>query len=456
MRRGCLAMRGHNRWASPAALLAMAGSVGVLLGGSAVAGACPAETESVRDNEPMAQRLPDCRAYEQVSPVDKNTTDADGKPGHVQSSPTGESVTYYSVVPFPGIPGSSDFPYYLGMRGGAGWSTQGLLPLVEPYAEGAVRDLDDSNEETIVEVTGEEGRLLAPGAKPDEYNLYVHNNVTGEYRLIAAAVYATSVDATPDGSHVLLDAVLLEEGQELAGVTDPGFVPYLFEWDRETGQVSFVGVVREDEAPKGGTVAGSYENEGENTYDQTAISEDGSRIFFSEAGENQRVYMREPSAERTVEVSAGQALWKAATPSGSFALYVEGEELYRFNVDRFEESKKPEPEALAEAREKLASAGAKVLGTVGMSDDGSYVYFVAEGVIPGENEASATVGAPNLYEWHEGASTPIRFIATLSDFWDESDWLGFARSEEAASAQGYKASRVSTDGRRVLSAREPN
>ena len=84
--------------------------------------------------EPYGQSLPDCRAYEQVSPVDKNTSDAYGRPGFVQSSPSGESASYYSIVPFPGIPGSSEFPIYLSTRGGHGWSTQGLLPLPEADA----------------------------------------------------------------------------------------------------------------------------------------------------------------------------------------------------------------------------------------------------------------------------------------------------------------------------------
>jgi hypothetical protein len=438
MRRGCSAVKGRHRWASPTALLVLAGSVAALLGGPALADGCPAETERVRGSEPLAQRLPDCRAYEQVSPVDKNTTDAAGRPGHVQSSPTGESVAYYSVVPFPDTSGSSEYPYYLSIRGTTSWLTQGLLPLVEPYTQAEVKGLEDDNNEAIVYVRREEGLLLAPGAKAGEGNLYVHNNVTGEYRLIAVGVgEATFADATPDGSRVLFTAIL-EEGRELAGITDPEFVPYLFEWDRETGQVSFVGVVHEGEEPKGGVVAGSNEHEGENTYDQDTLSEDGSRIFFSEKEGERKVYMREPdvSPPRTVAVSAGPARWRAATPNGSEAFYTEGENLYEFNVEQM-------------TRNPIAE-GAGVLGLVGISGDGSYAYFVAEGVIPGENEGKATAGLPNLYEWHEGASTPIRFISTFNSLYDESDWRGFVRNEEGTAAQGYMASRVSTDGTKVL------
>ena len=94
--------------------------------------------------------------------------------------------------------------------------------------------------------------------------------------------------------------------------------------------------------------------------------------------------------------------------------YTEGEELYRFNVDKFEESKKPESEALAEAREALTSGAAGVLGTLGIAtENGSYAYFVATGVLASNengNKEKAEAGKANLYEWHDGETV---FIARL-------------------------------------------
>ncbi len=429
-------------------LLAMLISVGGVCSISTPAQACPAETERARDAEQYGPQLPDCRAYEQVSPVDKDTTDAVGRPGFVQSSPSGESVSYYSVAPFPAIPGASEFPTYLSMRGGLGWSTQGLLPLTEPPAEAQVLGLTDNGDESIVVVSEEEGLLLAPGARLDENNLYAHNNLTGEYRLIAAGPGGvTLAAATPNGSHILIEA----KKEVLAGVADPQHAPYLYEWDRETGQLAFVGEA-EGRVPEEGTVAGPTESEadeGEYPYDQNAISDNGSRIFFSERGESQKVYMGEPNAAlpRTIEVSAGGAQWRAATPSGSFALYTEGGELYRFNVAR--------DTSLGSAREKLAGAGARVLGVVGMSNDGSYAYFVAEGVLAdnenGNHEkAEEQLNEVNLYEWYEGAAIPVTFIGKLNKASDKSDWEGFTNDEPGSPDQGYKASRVSADGTKVL------
>ena len=56
---------------------------------------CP--NEQLREQYGYALRLPDCRAYEQVSPVDKDFTDAAGIPGLVQSSPSGEEVSFFSM-----------------------------------------------------------------------------------------------------------------------------------------------------------------------------------------------------------------------------------------------------------------------------------------------------------------------------------------------------------------------
>ena len=121
---------------------------------------CP-PNEQIRREQPYAVKLPDCRAYEQVSPVNKSITDAVGEPGVVQSSRSGDMVTFFSLVPFPGIPGAGELPTYLSTREGSGeWITQGLLPQANPGPEpgdGIVEDLtrdDHSRGEPI----------LAPGA----------------------------------------------------------------------------------------------------------------------------------------------------------------------------------------------------------------------------------------------------------------------------------------------------
>ena len=423
------------------ASLATGVSICVTLTVATPAEACPIGTEQIRKAEPYAGLLPDCRAYEQVSPVDKNTTDVMGRPGYVQSSPLGESVTYYSVAPLPGIAASSEFPQYLSTRTGAGWSMQGLNLPAEAGAESLLYGLTEDNDETIAGVSGEfeERFLLAPGAVLEHTNAYVRNNATGEYKLLGTHVGAvTYADSTPDGTRILFTST----GHELVhGIVDETEKPYLYEWDREGGKLSFVGYVK-GEAPELGTVAGSKENEAERTYDQDTLSEDGSRIFFSEKEGEGKVYMREPEAERTVEISQGAAQWRAATPDGSRAFYTENGNLWEYDVG-------------TDTRAAITSGSAGVLGVLGISKDGSYAYFAAEGVLAANengNKQKAEFGTEdaNLYEWHDGAVAPITFIATLDNFYDNTDWEGFVQDAPGTSDQGYKASRVSTDEAKLL------
>ncbi len=439
-------MRLYRRSALSLTVLAMIASIGVLSAATR-ADACAIETENVRKAEPYGPQLPDCRAYEQVSPANKNTTDATGIPGDMESSPNGESVSYTSVVPFPVATGSYEFPSYLSMRGEAGWSTQGLNALTEPAAESGVRGLTASGEEALIFVSPEEEEkfLLAPGAEVGHGNAYVRNNATGTYKLLAARPGRIKyTGATPDGSRILFTSTTPHE--LVPGIADEAEEPYLYEWDRETGQVNFVGYVS-GEAPAGGTVAGSNERvvgEPAETYVENVISENGSRIFFSELNGAGKIYMREPNATppRTVALTSDDAQWKTATPDGSKVFYTEGEDpeknLYMYDV------------ATAK-RTSITEGAAGVLGVAGISVSGSYAYFVAEGVLAASenrNKERAEEGKDNLYEWHEGA--PTVFVATLSKE-DKTDWLGYHHEGEGGSeGGGYKGSRVSADGTRLL------
>jgi hypothetical protein len=145
------------------------------------------------------------------------------------------------------------------------------------------------------------------------------------------------------------------------------------------------------------------------------ISADGSRVFWtdSEEGSNKdHIYVRE-SGDLTVPVSVGAAQFWTASPDGRYAFYTEGEKLLRFDAE-------------AQTREQLAgegpTGGANVQGVIGASEDGSYVYFVAGGVLADnanseqQKAVSQTciegVGTQcNLYVRHNGVTT---FIATLS------------------------------------------
>jgi hypothetical protein len=412
------------------------------LAASARADGCP--NEHLRGQDGYALALPDCRAYEQVSPVDKNFTDALGFPGVTQSSPSGETVSFFSIAPFPGAMSAASIPTYLSTRGAGGWSTQGLAPAANtPAAGGSERGLTEGLTEDLSEALIFVEPGLEAGLAPGVYS-YLRDSASGAFRLLGPGVAAFADAAAGDSR------IIFESSEQLLPNAAPGVVN-LYEWDASEppGQeLSLVGVLPDGKAPAGGSVAGpggpalGEEVVGGATgrfYTQDTISEDGARIFFSDAGTGQ-IYMREPQAERTLPVSAGPAYWRAADAEGNYVFYTEGEDLYRFDV-------------AGETREALTNAAAGVLGTLGIaSENGAYAYFVATGVLAGnesDNGEKAEEGKANLYEWYDGETI---FIARLgTEGFDPYDWRGFLSiGESQGAAQEEKSSRVTPDGTTVL------
>ena len=167
------------------ASLALLTLVFALAGGTSAARAERCPNEQIRQEQAYGLQLPDCRAYEQVSPVDKNLTDAAGAPGIVQASSSGDGVSFFAVAPFPGTAGSGgQVPTYLSVRplGGEEWLTEGLLPEAAPGSHEQVIGLTEDLAGTILFA---EEPLLAPGAELDTRNAYVEDNATGSYQLLA-------------------------------------------------------------------------------------------------------------------------------------------------------------------------------------------------------------------------------------------------------------------------------
>ena len=403
---------------------------------------CP--NEQLREQDGYALRLPDCRAYEQASPLDKSFTDALGEADVVQSSPSGEAVTFFSIAPFPGVLSAASIPTYLSSRGAGEWSTQGLSPPADhPTVGGSEEGLTEGLTEDLSEVLILVEPGLEVGMTPGSYS-YLRDSATGAFRLLGPGIARLADAATHDSR------IIFESREQLLPTAAPNVVN-LYEWDGSgpSGEgLSLAGVLPDGKAPVGGSVAGpggpalggAIGGATGKFYTQNTISADGSRIFFSDAGTG-LIYMREPEAARTIPVSAGPAYWRAATVDGSEVFYTEGEVLYRFD-------------AASETREALTSAAAGVLGTLGIStENGSYAYFVATGVLADNengNKEKAELGKGNLYEWHDGETIFIAQMGT-EDLYDEYDWRGFYKlNPDVAPAAGEKSSRVTPDGKMVL------
>ncbi len=469
-------MRGIRRGMLTMSALIVAGAAGSIQASAISAATCPNEAsrngvlESPVSHVPYSAALPDCRAYEQVSPVDKNLSDAAGPGGSVQSSPSGQGVTFFSILPFPEVRGAGNYLTYLATRGGSQWSSEGLLPESDPGGGSGVAGLTEDLAYTIVKA---KEPILAPGATPGQSNYYIRDNLTGSYQLLAPGPgEAYFADATPNDSRILF-----EDTAQLVSGAAPG-VTNLYEWSG--GQLSLAGVLPDGSAPAGGAVAGpggpATAAEGMSPggaesgfYTEDTISEDGSRVFFTDVGTGQ-IYVREDNAV-TVQVSATQrgepdpngtrpAYWRAATPDGRYVFFTSEEkltndatastgrpDLYRFDVDS---------EELVDVTAG-APGGGDVLGTLGISENGAYVYFGAGAVLAsGAVEASGHV---NLYKWHDGVTT---FISELTPpvggnlGGDAADWRDYvAGGEPSGPAEGAKTARVTPDGETLLFTHTP-
>jgi hypothetical protein len=440
--------------------------------------------------------LPDCRVYEQVSPAEKGGTEA--VPTNLalaaQASPGGEAIAYLGNGSYPG--GSGNTPLFdarLSTRGPAGWETTEVTPQKTssgpPGNYSVAYAFSEDLAQTVVDVPLQE---LASGATPGMYNLFLRSPL-GSYSLVDSLppivpppgtcsekhepYCYTEVDlnafagASQDFEDILFESTAQYEPQA------PAEVESLYESALEGGQrvVRLVGYLPSGQAAEEGSRAGggSYaevEASVEAGRLEHAISANGSRVVFeaaangAEAGEagqagDTEVYDRVEHAT-TVELSApspgaepadksGQpAQYWAASSDGSRVFFTSdaeltsesntggdtGADLYEYDFDA-----PPGTAALRDlSLDAGEAAGARVLGVVGSSEGGEYVYFVAEGVLAGGIGADGhtpAAGEPNLYVVHE-REAPV-FIATLSKS-DARDWTAVP-SEDDGQLESYVA-----------------
>ena len=389
--------------------------------------------------EQVSMFLPDCRAYEQVSPVGKNESDVknafEGETRQ-QASVDGERVFYESNGAFPGSPEGITVNQYLASRGASGWSTRPVdLPLTAIHApSGAYIEYSlPFSPDLSTGVIRTEQALVAGAPGPEIWNLYVGHLLTGSYELVTdvnppnetgANSEVVPLGASTDFSHVIFSA---NDALTPEAPWPNSFGSNLYEW--VGGQLHLVGLIPTSGTSCTGaecTPADGEEAGGRNyaTYDlvEHSISADGSRIVFSTGRDESEKHIYDRlNATTTVDVSASQrtpsagnasAHYQDASVDGSHVLFTSagaltndavpgsGENLYDYDV---------ETGHLAD----LTSANDARVGVLaGVSEDASHVYFVAEGVLAANSNShgdTAVAGQPNLYLWNGGQTT---FIAT--------------------------------------------
>jgi hypothetical protein len=333
--------------------------------------------------------LPDCRAYEMVSPPDKNGGSIDGGlivaelAAPEQATPDGEAVTYGSASSFIGAEAESALTVsqYISTRTADGWTTREITP-TQQVPKGRLEIVGGAPDDSLFQGFNEDlsdGFLLAWNPQPDPlapagfFNPYLRDDGTGEYQLLSSVVPPDHTPSEPaslffsgftsvyagmsaDGQHVIFEA-----NDALTEKAIPGQVN-LYEWS--AGQsLELVSVLPGGTVDTGGGTnptaskalkfggftggVGKLETRGiGNAIDgypynySGALSSNGMRAFWTGGPiGSEQIYMHEitESGPRTIEVSASQksgeptgkdpALYWTASGEGSFVYFTSSERL---------------------------------------------------------------------------------------------------------------------------------
>ena len=366
-------------------------------------GECPGN-ESLRAG--ASAQLPDCRAWEQASPVEKNQGNVQGTAFLTRASENGEAISFESTAGIPGGDGAQEFPTYVARRNSTGWSTTGTLPGAN---------------------SGQRARLL--GWTPDfatvfdEAEIFGQGNsflsrATGDGNQTKITPYTLPIPkydyigSSKDGSTVVFDAEDSSESSLQLTPTSAAGKPNVYAWNRgEPGKIWLAGVLPDGSVPPFGTDATAG---GDFTVDSHRVTTDGS-VFFNDLEDGQLYLRLNPTAPETTAKDAGECIpdpvlactvhisatqktngkgpeyaegkrrdaagpqparFLSASPDGSLVTFSSSEKL----TD--EANTGPEPDAVAIARAKADDGGEKSLDfisafarEIAIDPVGEYVYW---------------------------------------------------------------------------------
>ena len=415
----------------------------------------------------QAAKLPDCRAYEMVSPVDKGGGDVatwEGRNGipppffelH-QSATSGDRFTYTSAFAF-ADPASAPFvSQYLAERGAIGWSSNAISPKRAESPVGTTTLLSGefhgfSQDLCRAWLRHYSVAPLTADAVARYVNSYRRENCPKPPTYVAVTTEEPSNRApdeyvqrtlgfSADGTHTIFAANgKLADAPALEGLL-------LYEYASEG--LRFVCYLPNGEpisqACSAGTVGGlGIANQ---SALHNAISEDGSHIFWSaysgspgfgtEPGAPGQIYVRiEGQETRKVSTSvAGDPAWYwTAADDGSKAIFAfdsgpRKDELYELDVDT------ETPTLIAK----------EVEGPMGASEDASRIYFASKEDLDGSG-GPGTTGQHNLYLYETdagGGKGGFSFVMELAKEDIGGTDTDFSPIDEVPS---QRAASVSSDG----------
>jgi hypothetical protein len=370
------------------------------------------------------------------------------------STRTSSGWSQQDVIP----PGTVNWGLFCGAEiAAASWSAElskGVL--ADGLAQSANPQYADENQ--IQGCEHDEPRLVA-GEPELVQNLFLRDSETGSYQLLDIDQPATPRNAWFEGASSTLSHVVITSAAKLTpeAPIPPASAAAFYSVGEDLYEY-FEGVLRlVTILPNGSPVWGLLANGGEgkvasNSAFTNAVSADGEHVFFYAGGTlvegkaytGGTLYLRvnaaqqpsaivagkctEPVKACTAQVDAaengpgagGGGVFEWASADGNHVFFTDESkltpeskaeagkpDLYEYDV------RAPEGSRLTDLTAGGSEAG-DAQGLSGVSEDGSYVYFVADGVLTGpeenEHHEKAIAGEPNLYVHHEGATT---YIATL-------------------------------------------
>ncbi len=433
-------------------------------------------------------RLPDCRAYEMVTPVEKNNTDI-SVPINLQSqlvrlnqaSIEGGKLTYTASAGFGDTVGHPYTSQYIASRGADGWSNHSITPPqgVSPTEGGLRIDLEfraftaDLCAAAMRHTTSE---LLAPGAVEGYFNIYRRQNCgEGGYE----AVTISTPPNEPNGSYTptiqgfsadgrctvfrVEDQLTPDANPAVGSATQTNMQLY----ESCGGPLRLVSMLPNGNANQQGSSVGTANDSGNQRTDTDAgaVSSDGSRIYWTASIASGPLYLRENAEQGQSTVSGGEcteadkactivvsnspyAHFWSASPDDSKALFTEGRltedgvTLYEFSL----------------SNKSSAPIASDVVGVMGASEDASRIAFASEEVLTaGANTQgkSPAAGEPNLYLYDstKSGSDRFRFIGVLSEvdagFFGSQGGSGGSYLGPLRARPSEKTSRLSPDGRHI-------
>jgi sugar lactone lactonase YvrE len=452
-------------------------------------GSCPND----RFRTGPSAKLPDCRAYEQVTPNDKFGSDAYGSPYGVEASRSGDGITSFTFSGFPGSEGFQIANVLHSRFAGGEWSTAGLTT---PPSYGEVANVLAWTPDLRLSFAA--AKNLAGGSG---FKLVMRDSADGSRTvLIPQGVgFGSGQPFTLGGAFDGDSKVVFEANGSVPVTSGPApasTTRNVYLYDRDSGELTLAGLLPDLACasppcvPAGGSkLPAAWENY---VQDRHVVSPNGD-IYFTDRATD-RLYLRRDVAGQsptTELVSASlktngggpggvatnspqPVIFRGATPDGSKAFLTSTEELtndantgpegpgespghdlYRYDaaggglIDLAPDSADPN--------------GAEVLGVFGYSNDGSYAYFAANADLDGTGPPAQSgdcvqstsslsfSGSCSVYLWQaDGAGTCANAGGCIS-FVTPVDVEGGESSSDGFNWVGSpKASRVSADGRTLV------